>query len=48
MDPHNPDATHGYTLIEPLKRDIQMVYSMVADQNYHEAIGVLTQLLQVY
>nr|WBW70094.1 venom protein [Lampona murina] len=46
MDPMNPDANSGYNMIEPLKRDIRVAYSMVADRNYHEAISVLTQLLQ--
>lgn len=47
MDPNNGESIHGYSLIEPLKRDIEVAYAMVADHNYHDAINLLTQLLQV-
>ena len=47
MDPMNGEANHGYSLVEPLKRDIEIAYSMVNDNNYHDAISLLTQLLQV-
>lgn len=43
----NGEANHGYRLIEPLRRDIEAAYSMVRDHNYHDAINLLTQLLQV-
>ncbi|GFT71640.1 dnaJ homolog subfamily C member 3 [Nephila pilipes] len=46
IDPMNQEAHSGYTLIEPVKRDIQLAYALVADHNYHEALDVLTRLLQ--
>ncbi|XP_035216853.1 dnaJ homolog subfamily C member 3-like isoform X1 [Stegodyphus dumicola] len=46
VDPMNPDAHHGYNMIDPIKRDVQLAYGMVADRNFHEAIAVLTRLLQ--
>ncbi|XP_054711938.1 dnaJ homolog subfamily C member 3-like isoform X2 [Uloborus diversus] len=46
IDPMNADANHGYGIIEPLRRNMQVAYEMVYDRNYHEAIAVLTQLLQ--
>ncbi|XP_015910975.2 dnaJ homolog subfamily C member 3 isoform X1 [Parasteatoda tepidariorum] len=46
MDPSHIDANHGYAVIEPLKRDVQLAYAFVEDHNYHEAIDLLTRLLQ--
>lgn len=46
LDPLNPDAQHTYAVIEPMKREIRMVYGMVADHNYPAAIDTLTRLLQ--
>lgn len=46
IDPMNHEANNQYILIEPLKRDIQLAYVMVADRDFHEAISLLTQLLQ--
>ncbi|GIY62572.1 dnaJ homolog subfamily C member 3 [Caerostris darwini] len=46
IDPMNNEAHHGYNLIDPIKRDIQLAYALVADHTYHEAVDVLTRLLQ--
>lgn len=46
FDPSNPEAVHAYSVIEPMKREIRMVYGMVEDRNYPVAIDVLTRLLQ--
>lgn len=46
IDPINSEAINGYNLIEPLRRNIQVVYTMVADRDYHAAISLLTELLQ--
>ncbi|XP_055937905.1 dnaJ homolog subfamily C member 3-like [Argiope bruennichi] len=46
VDPMNSEAHHGYNLIEPIKRDVQLAYSLFADHSYHEAVDILTRLLQ--
>lgn len=46
LDPMNVEAHQGYTAIEPLKRDLQLSYSLKADQNYIDAINTISRVLQ--
>ncbi|KAG8200806.1 hypothetical protein JTE90_006387 [Oedothorax gibbosus] len=45
-DPMNQEAHRSYSIIDPIKRDIETAYIMVADHNYQAAVDLLTQLLQ--
>lgn len=45
LEPFNDEANHAYSLIEPLKQDIQLAYMLMADKNWMEAIDTLTKLL---
>ncbi len=44
-DPYNEEAAHSYSLIDPLKHDIQNAYLLINDNDWSEAVVVLTRLL---
>jgi DnaJ family protein C protein 3 len=45
LEPYNEEAVHSYSMIEPLKHDIQMAYHLIEDHNWPEAVELLTRLL---
>lgn len=44
-DPYDAEANHLYTLIEPIKRNVQNAYMFFEDQEWIHAVDILTQLL---
>lgn len=46
LDPHNADAHRGYTIVEPLKRDIALAQAMISEHNHMGAIEVLNRVIQ--
>ena len=44
-DPYNEEAVHLYSMVEPLKGDLQSAYILVSRGEYHNAIELLTRLL---
>ncbi|KAI1280664.1 DnaJ -like protein subfamily C member 3 [Halotydeus destructor] len=45
QDPYHDEATHLYTMIEPLKQQIQQAYLLMADAQFAEAVELLSGLL---
>ena len=45
LEPYNEEAVHSYSMIDPLKNDIQMAYHLMEDHNWEEAVQLLTRLL---
>ncbi|CAG2113633.1 unnamed protein product [Medioppia subpectinata] len=45
LEPYNEEAVHSYSMIEPLKHDIQMAYRLIEDHSWAEAVELLTRLL---
>lgn len=44
-DPYNEEAIHAYSMVEPLKHEIQNAYLLINDGRWFEAVDLLTKLL---
>ncbi|XP_054159835.1 dnaJ homolog subfamily C member 3-like [Oppia nitens] len=45
LEPYNEEAVHSYSMIEPLKHDIQTAYLLIEDHDWPQAVELLTRLL---
>ena len=45
FEPYNEEAVHSYSMLEPLKQDIQTAYHLIEDHSWEEAVQLLTRLL---